>query len=129
MLKYKSAHCRSSDIHVTDTDKNKWVEYFKEVSKHADVLLICGDLTNTGDESEAQILCDELKACTIPVIAVLGNHDYEKGRQKLIRQTLQNENVHTGWRSNRDQRCWFCRSERFWWRIDNICYPCSEKMP
>ncbi|ACU62962.1 metallophosphoesterase family protein [Chitinophaga pinensis] len=83
-----------ADIHVTDTDKNKWVDYFKEVSKNADVLLICGDLTNTGDESEAQILCDELKACTIPVIAVLGNHDYEKGRQKLIRQTLQNENVH-----------------------------------
>jgi Icc-related predicted phosphoesterase len=83
-----------ADIHVTDTDKNKWVEYFKEVSKNADVLLICGDLTNTGDESEAKILCDELKACTIPVIAVLGNHDYEKGRQKLIRQTLQNENVH-----------------------------------
>lgn len=83
-----------ADIHVTDTDKNKWVDYFKEVSKNADVLLICGDLTNTGDESEAQILCDELKACTIPVVAVLGNHDYEKGRQKLIRQTLQNENVH-----------------------------------
>lgn len=83
-----------ADIHVTDTDKNKWVDYFKEVSKNADILLICGDLTNTGDESEAQILCDELKACTIPVVAVLGNHDYEKGRQKLIRQTLQNENVH-----------------------------------
>jgi Icc-related predicted phosphoesterase len=83
-----------ADIHVTDTDKNKWVEYFKEVSRNADVLVICGDLTNTGDESEAQILRDELKACTIPVVAVLGNHDYEKGRQKLIRQTLQNENVH-----------------------------------
>lgn len=83
-----------ADIHVTDTDKNKWSEYFKEVSRQADILLICGDLTNTGDESEAQILSDELKSCTIPVIAVLGNHDYEKGRQKLIRQTVQNENVH-----------------------------------
>jgi len=83
-----------ADIHVTDTDKNKWTEYFKEVSRNADVLLICGDLTNTGDESEAEILRDELKACTVPVIAVLGNHDYEKGRHKLIRQTLQNENVH-----------------------------------
>ncbi|MBW8687578.1 metallophosphoesterase family protein [Chitinophaga rhizophila] len=83
-----------ADIHVTDTDKNKWVDYFKEISRQADILVICGDLTNTGDESEAQILSDELKACSIPVVAVLGNHDYEKGRQKLIRQTLQNENVH-----------------------------------
>jgi len=83
-----------ADIHITDTDKNKWTEYFKEVSRKADVLLICGDLTNTGDESEAKILCDELKSCTIPVVAVLGNHDHEKGRQKLIRQTVQSENVH-----------------------------------
>lgn len=83
-----------ADIHVTDADKNKWTDYFKEISRSADVLIICGDLTNTGDESEAKVLCDELKACSIPVVAVLGNHDYEKGRQKLIRQTLQNENVH-----------------------------------
>jgi Icc-related predicted phosphoesterase len=81
------------DIHVRESDKGKWVEYFKEVSKQADVLLICGDLTDTGDEVEAQVLAEEIKACTIPVVAVLGNHDYEKGRHKLIRQILQKENV------------------------------------
>jgi Icc-related predicted phosphoesterase len=83
-----------ADIHVKETDKGKWVNYFKEVSKQADVLLICGDLTDTGDEVEAQVLAEELKACTIPVVSVLGNHDYEKGRHKLIRQIVQNENVH-----------------------------------
>ena len=83
-----------ADIHVKDSDKGKWVKYFKEVSKQADVLLICGDLTDTGDEVEAQVLAEELKACSIPVIGVLGNHDYEKGRHKLIRQIVQNENVH-----------------------------------
>ncbi|HEX8460620.1 MAG TPA: metallophosphoesterase [Segetibacter sp.] len=83
-----------ADIHVKETDKGKWVNYFKEVSKVADVLLICGDLTDTGDEAEAQVLAEELKACTIPVVGVLGNHDYEKGRHKLIRQIIQNENVH-----------------------------------
>jgi Icc-related predicted phosphoesterase len=83
-----------ADIHVKETDKGKWVGYFKEVSAQADVLLICGDLTDTGDEVEAQVLADELKACTIPVVAVLGNHDYEKGRHKLIRQIVQSANVH-----------------------------------
>ena len=82
------------DIHVKETDKGKWVEYFKDVSRNADVLVISGDLTDTGDEVEAQILADELKACTIPVVAVLGNHDYEKGRHKLIRKILQNDQVH-----------------------------------
>src|SRR5215210_784385 len=83
-----------ADIHVRETDKGKWINYFKEVSAKADVLLICGDLTDTGDEVEAQVLSEELKACTIPVVAVLGNHDYEKGRHKLIRQVVQNTNVH-----------------------------------
>lgn len=82
------------DIHVRETDKGKWTDYFKEISRKADVLVISGDLTDTGDEGEAQILSDELRACTVPVIAVLGNHDFEKGRHKLIRQILQKEHVH-----------------------------------
>ncbi len=83
-----------ADIHVKETDKGKWVEYFKEVSRQADILVICGDLTDTGDEGEAQVLSEELRSCNIPVVMVLGNHDFEKGRHKLIRQILQNEHVH-----------------------------------
>lgn len=83
-----------ADIHVKETDKGRWVDEFKQVSQVADVLVICGDLTDTGDEMEAQVLADELKACTIPVVAVLGNHDFEKGRHKLIRKILQTQHVH-----------------------------------
>ena len=83
-----------ADIHTRVTDKGHWVECFKEVSAKADVLLIAGDLTDTGDEDEAHVLADELKFCTVPVVAVLGNHDFEKGRQKIIRQIIQNEHVH-----------------------------------
>jgi Icc-related predicted phosphoesterase len=83
-----------ADIHVKSTDKGIWTDYFKEISKRADVFLIGGDLTYTGDEAEAQVLSEELKHCNIPVVVVLGNHDHEKGRQKLIRHILQNENVH-----------------------------------
>jgi Icc-related predicted phosphoesterase len=82
------------DIHVRENERGKWTEYFKEVSRKADVLLICGDLTDTGDEVEAQVLAEELKACAVPVVAVLGNHDFEKGRHKLIRQIVQSQNVH-----------------------------------
>ena len=82
------------DIHVKETDKGKWVEFFKDVSRNADVLVISGDLTDTGDEAEAQILSEEMKSCSIPVVAVLGNHDYEKGRHKLIRKILQTGDVH-----------------------------------
>lgn len=83
-----------ADIHVKESDKGKWVDLFKQASHAADVLLICGDLTDTGDEGEAQVLSEELRACSIPVLAVLGNHDFEKGRHKLIRQILHNERMH-----------------------------------
>lgn len=83
-----------ADIHVKTTDKGIWTDYFREISKRADIFLIGGDLTYTGDEVEAQVLAEELKSCNIPVVMVLGNHDHEKGRQKIIRHTLQNERVH-----------------------------------
>lgn len=83
-----------ADIHVKDSEKGKWTDCFRDVSQKADVLIIAGDLTDTGDETEAQVLADDLKACTIPVVAVLGNHDFEKGRHKLIRQILINNDVH-----------------------------------
>lgn len=82
------------DIHVKENDKGKWSDYFKNISLNADVLVIAGDLTDTGDEMEAQVLADELKSCTVPVVAVLGNHDFEKGRHKLIRQILLKQGVH-----------------------------------
>lgn len=83
-----------ADIHIRETDKGKWVNCLTEISQKADILLIPGDLTDTGDEGEAAVLIEELKACTIPVICVLGNHDFEKGRHKLIRQMMQNANVY-----------------------------------
>ena len=82
-----------ADVHMRESDKGKWAAQFKELSQKADVLLIGGDLTDTGDEQEAQLLAEELKSCNIPVVAVLGNHDYEKGRHKLIRQILQTAKV------------------------------------
>jgi Icc-related predicted phosphoesterase len=82
------------DIHVSRTDKGKWSPLFRSISGQADVLLICGDLTDTGDEEEAGVLAAEMKALSIPAICVLGNHDHEKGQHKTIRQLIQNERVH-----------------------------------
>jgi len=82
------------DIHVRETDQGKWEGFFRAASEKADVLLLCGDLTDTGRMAEAEILAHELKACTIPVVAVLGNHDYERDHQKGIRKALLRENVY-----------------------------------
>lgn len=77
-----------ADIHIKISDRGKMKAIFEEVSHEADVLVICGDLTDTGDEDEAAILAEDLRSLQIPVVGVLGNHDYEKGRQKIIKQIL-----------------------------------------
>lgn len=82
------------DIHVRETDRGNWTEFFEEVSNKADVLLLCGDLTDTGRAEEAEILAKELKACSIPVVGVLGNHDYERNQQNEIRSILSKREVH-----------------------------------
>ncbi len=82
-----------ADIHVKDTDHGKWSAYFRSISEAADVLLICGDLTDTGKASEAEVLAEELHACKIPVVAVLGNHDCERDEQEDIINVLCNDDI------------------------------------
>lgn len=83
-----------ADIHVRATDKGKWRDYFEMLSEKADVVLICGDLTDTGRPEEARVLAAELEACQVPVIGVLGNHDCESGMEDEVIAILNNENVH-----------------------------------
>ncbi|HEX8449160.1 MAG TPA: metallophosphoesterase [Allosphingosinicella sp.] len=77
------------DLHVTETCHGRYRAMFEEISQAADVLVLAGDLTNFGKASEAEILADDLRACTIPVVAVLGNHDYEAGEAEEVVRILQ----------------------------------------
>ena len=55
----------------------------------ADVLLLCGDLTDYGVPEEAHVLAEELRNhATIPVLAILGNHDFESGRSEEVSRIL-----------------------------------------
>lgn len=75
-----------SDIHVRETDRGRYRGLFREISGKADVLAVCGDLTDRGLPDEARTLLAELEACSIPVVGVLGNHDHDGGQvEELIR--------------------------------------------
>lgn len=82
------------DIHFRESDQGKWMNHFKGISEQADILLLCGDLTDTGKITEAEALAEELKFCSIPVICVLGNHDYERNQQKEIKHIIEKENIY-----------------------------------
>src|SRR5215212_3353998 len=76
------------DLHVMEDSVAPYRELFSEVSNNADVLLLCGDLTNFGKTSEAEILAEDIRACSIPVLGVLGNHDYECGQPEEVSKIL-----------------------------------------
>jgi Icc-related predicted phosphoesterase len=76
------------DLHVQETMTQPYRALFAEMSETADFILLCGDLTNYGKISEAEILAADLAAAGAPVIAVLGNHDYESGHADAVKDIL-----------------------------------------
>jgi len=76
------------DLHVQESDTAPYRELFSEISQAADVLVLCGDLTNFGKTTEAEILAEDIRTCSIPVIGVLGNHDFECGQPEKVAEIL-----------------------------------------
>jgi Icc-related predicted phosphoesterase len=82
------------DIHVSKSSQGVFHNLFAQISSTADVLVVCGDFTDYGLPEEARILARELTtSVNIPVVAVLGNHDYESGAEVEIRQILTDAGV------------------------------------
>jgi Icc-related predicted phosphoesterase len=83
-----------ADIHCTRTSQGTLQGLLGQVVTTADILVIAGDLTAYGQPEEAQVLSRELMvAAKIPIVAVLGNHEYESGRQHDVRQILTDAGV------------------------------------
>lgn len=81
------------DLHVKETSNGAFQKLFEEISNKADVILLCGDLTDLGLTTEAEVLGAELKHCSIPIIGVLGNHDYHNRKEHEVSQILQNNKL------------------------------------
>src|SRR5262245_21478914 len=81
------------DVHVHQTSNDSLRGIFERVSQDADVLAMCGDLTHLGLPQEAERLVDLLRAFRVPVVAVLGNHDYQSGQAEAVKKVLQSGKV------------------------------------
>jgi Icc-related predicted phosphoesterase len=81
------------DLHVHENPPQSFKETFAEISQIADVLALCGDLTHLGLPSEAERLASDLRNCRIPIVAVLGNHDYQSGHVEEVKKILRDGNV------------------------------------
>lgn len=83
----------TGDVHFDRKSHNRLAEHFTNLKGMADFLLIAGDLTQTGHPEEMQVLAEDLRKCPIPVISVLGNHDYHLDQVDTVTRILEDANV------------------------------------
>lgn len=81
------------DLHCDRHRSAPVAELLKATAEEADVILLAGDLTNHGEEEEARILAGHLGELTIPVVAVLGNHDCHSGHSHEVAEALRDGGV------------------------------------
>jgi Icc-related predicted phosphoesterase len=83
----------AGDIHASEATRERVERAFAEIESQADVVLLAGDLTTTGEPQQARVLADACGDLAIPVFAVLGNHDYHCNRIAELRAPLEDVGI------------------------------------
>lgn len=83
----------TADIHFSPQSYDRIREPLAQVRDEADVLVIAGDLTNYGKPEEMHSLLNALIRLRIPIIAVLGNHDYESSCEQELMKMMTAEGI------------------------------------
>ncbi len=83
----------TADLHYSAQTLGILKEQFGRVRDEADVLVVAGDLTNFGRPEEMEPLVNVLVRLRIPTIAVLGNHDYECGKEAELMRIMSSEGI------------------------------------
>ncbi len=71
-----------ADLHCRANSAGTIRPLLAGVEREADLLILAGDLTDTGLPDEIKVLDEELKGLKLPIVAVLGNHDHESDKAK-----------------------------------------------
>ena len=83
----------AGDIHCRATRRREAIEALAELDDRADLFLLAGDLTAHGLIEEAEVLAAACEPLSLPICAVLGNHDWHEGQQAEIRARLEEVGV------------------------------------
>ena len=83
----------AGDLHASEEHRDRIVHSFAELAERADLVLLAGDLTTHALPDEAAVLADASRTLSLPIVAVLGNHDHHAGRQGEIAATLRDAGV------------------------------------
>src|SRR2546421_6029739 len=83
----------TADLHFSPQSYDRIRDPLARVRDEADVLVIAGDLTNFGKTEEMHSLLNALVRIRVPIVAVLGNHDYESGREQELMRMMTTEGI------------------------------------
>jgi Icc-related predicted phosphoesterase len=83
------------DLHCGVRDRDRIRDRLNGVNESADLLLLAGDLTNYGQPAELEVLISQLLRLRLPIVSVLGNHDYESDRQDELLGMLRDVGIKT----------------------------------
>jgi Icc-related predicted phosphoesterase len=78
----------AADIHASEVTRERVERAFAELAGEADVVLLAGDLTTSGEPEQAEVIADAARQLDVPVFAVLGNHDHHAERAGEIEEVL-----------------------------------------
>ena len=84
----------TGDLHFGKASAGMLQPLLSQITTDIDVIVMTGDLTDYGSADEARAFAKELSAAArVPVVAVLGNHDFEAGAEQEIHQILVDHGV------------------------------------
>src|SRR5204863_9974766 len=83
----------TADLHFTAQRYSALRDQLNQVRDEADLLVLAGDLTNFGQPAEMEPLLNALVRLRVPTVAVLGNHDYESGREVELMRMMTAEGI------------------------------------
>ena len=79
----------AGDIHCSDANRDQVAAAFDEAERDADLILLAGDLTTHGAPEQAAVLAEICQGRDLPVVAVLGNHDWHLNRPDEVLAKLE----------------------------------------
>jgi Icc-related predicted phosphoesterase len=78
----------AADIHASDVSADRVERAFAELEGEADVVLLAGDLTTSGEPEQAEVIAAASRRLDVPIFAVLGNHDHHAARTEELVEVL-----------------------------------------
>jgi uncharacterized protein len=84
----------AGDVHASAATRARLEESFAQVEREVDLVLLAGDLTAHGEPEQAQVLADAARGSSVPIYAVLGNHDFHSGHGGEVASLLSKAGVH-----------------------------------